>query len=92
MGGTQPPSAALAAGLIDEVVPADQLRDVACATAQRLGSLSASAYRTTKRKLRAPAIAAWRAEAHDADAAIVAQWCDDATLDAIRHFVEKTLR
>ena len=92
VGGTQPPAAALAAGLIDEVLPADQLREAACATAQRLGSLSPAAYATTKRKLRAPAIAAWRAQASDGDAAIVEQWCETGTLDAIRRFVEKTLR
>ena len=92
VGGTQPPAAALAAGLIDEVAPADQLSATAIATAQRLGALSTAAYATTKRKLRAPALAAWRAQAEGGDAAIVAQWCDPATLDAIRRFVEKTLR
>jgi enoyl-CoA hydratase len=92
VGGTQQPGPALAAGLIDEVVAPDALRDAAVATAERLGSLSAAAYATTKRKLRASALAAWRAGAADGDAAIVAQWCDPATLDAIRAFVARTLR
>lgn len=91
VGGTQAPVAALAAGLIDELAPAEQLRETSIATAQRLGSLSPAAYATTKRKLRAPALAAWRAQAADGDAAIVEQWCEPATLDAIRRFVERTL-
>ena len=92
VGGTQLPDAALAAGLVDEVVPADGLLDAAVATARRLGSLSPPAYAMTKRRLRAPILKAWRELRGDADAEIVAQWGSPVTLAAIRSFVEKTLR
>lgn len=92
LGGTMAPQPALAAGLIDEVAPAETLLEAACSVATRLASLDATAYAMTKRKLREPAIAAWRERAVNGDAAIVRQWCSDETLAAIRGFVAKTLR
>lgn len=92
MGGTQPPAAALAAGLIDETCAAENLLDQAVTVAGKLARLEPSAYATTKRKLREPALDAWRARAGRGDAEIVEQWCAPATLAAIKAFVEKTLR
>ena len=92
VGGTLPAAPALAAGLVDEVVAPDALLESAVATASRLGQLSPSAYATTKRNLRRPALDAWRSRGGDGDAEIVRQWCEPETLAAIRTFVEKTLR
>ncbi len=91
-GATLEAAPARAAGLVDDVVAADALIGAACATASRLGALAPAAWATTKRKLREPALAAWRAAAADGDRAIVDQWCSPATQQAIRQFVEKTLR
>ena len=91
-GGTFPPVQALASGLVDEVVAPDALLDSAVAAASRLAQLSAAAYATTKRNLRRPALDAWQARGAGGDAEIVAQWCSDETLGAIRAFVERTLR
>lgn len=51
------PDAALRAGYVDEVVPADQLLARAKAEAARLGALPASAYRATKTRLRQATVA-----------------------------------
>ena len=58
----------------------------------RIKWLDATAYAMTKRKLREPALSAWRERAVNGDAAIVRQWCSDETLAAIRAFVERTLK
>jgi enoyl-CoA hydratase len=92
VGGTQPPAAALAAGLIDDTCAADSLLETAVTLAGKLARLEPSAYATTKRKLREPVLDAWRARSAGGDAEIVTQWCAPATLSAIRAFVEKTLR
>ena len=83
---------ALAAGLIDETCAEENVLEAAVATATRLARLEPSAYATTKRKLREPALQAWRERGGMGDADIVAQWCAAETLAAIRKFVEKTLR
>lgn len=92
VGGTMNPGSALAASLVDELAPEAGLLDAACAVAGKLGSLEPGAYATTKRKLREPALDAWRSRAADGDAAITEQWCSEATLASIAAFVEKTLR
>lgn len=92
VGGSRISAEALAAGLVDEVVPGDDLLDAACRVAERLGQLPPAAYALTKRKLRQPALDAWRREAGDGDAGIVDRWTAPETLAAIRDFVERTLR
>ena len=62
------PDAAEAAGFLDEVVPAAAVLDRARATADQLAAFDLEVYAGTKRRVRAPWLAALRA-AIDADAA-----------------------
>jgi enoyl-CoA hydratase len=65
---------AVAAGLVDRVVPADTLLDEAIATAARLASLPAQAYALAKRRLRAPAVERIERDAPSGDAAAAELW------------------
>ncbi len=91
MGGTFPAARALSAGLIDEVVAPADLVEAACDVARRLAEAPPAAYASTKRRLRAPALEAWRRRAAE-DAAVTEQWCSSETLAAIAAYVERTLR
>lgn len=73
-GTAQPyaPLAAVAAGFLDEIAPAETLMAVARERSARLLSLHAEAFSATKQRLRAPALAALRT-AIDAD---VAGWAE----------------
>jgi enoyl-CoA hydratase len=54
------PSRALAAGMLDELCPADTLADTALQAARRLASLNPAAFAATKQRLRGPALLALR--------------------------------
>lgn len=62
------PDAAVAAGFLDEVVPAGEVMDRALAAAEQLSAFDAGVYGETKRRVRGPWLAALRA-AIDADVA-----------------------
>lgn len=61
------PHGAVAAGWLDQVVPADDCVDAAIAEARRLGAFSPAAYAQTKRMLREPTIERTRAAASRED-------------------------
>lgn len=91
MGRTYPPAEALAAGLVDEIVPADQLAVRAREVAEHLASLSPAAFRLTKRMLRAPVLKRIdRSAALDAQALEV--WTSPETHARIRDYLAKTVR
>ncbi|HET7462869.1 MAG TPA: enoyl-CoA hydratase-related protein [Longimicrobium sp.] len=91
MGRTYPPAEALAAGLIDEVVPPDALAARAREVAEHLASISPAAFRLTKRMLRAPVL-----ERVDASAALDVQaldvWLSPDTHARIRDYLARTVR
>ncbi|HZR82309.1 MAG TPA: enoyl-CoA hydratase/isomerase family protein [Candidatus Binatia bacterium] len=64
---TYPPEVGAARGLVDEVVPADVLRERALAVAAELGAILPSAFAATKRTLRADALSRMNASAPGAD-------------------------
>jgi len=77
-------SAALNAGLLDEVTPADTLLDTAIAHAATRAERGREAYRLTKRQLRRPAIE--RIE-RAGDEPVDLMWAQPAALDRIRQFL-----
>jgi len=90
-GRTYPPHEALAAGLVDEVVPPDALGDRAREVAGLLASISPAAFRLTKRMLRAPVLERIdRSAALDAEALDV--WISPDTHARIRDYLARTVR
>ena len=83
---------ALERGLIDEVVPAEALLDRACEVAEAYGALAPESYALTKRQLRQPVMDKIDAGMRTLDPEIEAVWKAPETHDAIRKYVEKTLR
>jgi enoyl-CoA hydratase/carnithine racemase len=86
-GTTYLTAEARARGLVDEVVPADELLARAEMAAERLASEPGGRFRITKRQLRAPTLAA--IAAHDADTAadVATEWERPETLAAIRAYL-----
>ena len=77
---------ALERGLVDQVVPADELLDAAEALARELGAIPTHAFALTKRLLSTPdpdEIAALDAEVH-------AVWATAETREHIRNYLEQT--
>jgi enoyl-CoA hydratase len=91
-GRTYEPDEALARGLVDELADEDSLIEHATAVAAQLGAIPAESYRTTKELLRRPALEAYERLGPEADRKTREAWGSDEVQQAIRAFVEKTLR
>jgi len=91
-GATFTPEDALGHGLVDAVVDADALLDEAVAAAEMLASRPPAAFAMTKQQLREPALNRIRAGVQLFDHAVHDLWAAPATLEAIRAYVEKTLK
>ena len=89
--GTHEPAAALALGLIDEVVEPEALLDRALATAERLASVPADTFAITKREIRRPAMDRIRSLAQTTAQEVQAQWLEPRTLDRIRAYLDRTI-
>ena len=89
--GTHEPEAALALGLLDEVVEPDALLDRALARAERLASVPADTFAITKREIRRPAMVRVRSLAQTAAREVQAQWLEPRTLDGIRAYLDRTI-
>ena len=91
-GETLTAEAALVRGLVDAVVDADQLFEEAEKAAAAMAALPPAAFALTKQQLREPAFAriSEGTQRHDAD--INRYWADASTLDAIRSYVQRTLK
>ncbi len=88
---TYEPAAALALGLIDEVVEPEALLDRALATAERLASVPADTFAITKREIRRPAMDRIRSLAQTTAQEVQAQWLEPRTLDRIRAYLDRTI-
>ena len=88
---THEPPAALALGLIDEVVEPARLLDCALARAERLASVPAETFAITKREIRRPALARIRALEQTVAQEVHAQWLTPRTLDRIRDYLDRTI-
>lgn len=91
-GETVDAEAASRLGLVDEVVPAEELQRTALETARRLASIPRATFRLTKGHLRS--VASERISRMDAvvDPEVRRLWRDPASHAAIRGYLEHTLR
>ncbi len=90
VGGTMPPAEALAASLVDEVVPAESLGERAQALAMSLASIPPESFRLTKRALRRPHLDALLQHGGTIDAEVMRVWQSAETMAAIRGYLERT--
>lgn len=89
-GETMLPDRAKVLGLVDEIVPADQLEMQAMSRARAAGSIAPAAFADVKRGLRAPRLAA--ADADSAGRRLTFDlWTREESLQRIRDFLEKTI-
>lgn len=90
-GLTLPPPEALAAGLVDELVPPESLLERSCEVARELGRIPADAFALTKRHLRRPLLERIDRYGADVDPEVLEQWSRPETLGTIRAFLERTV-
>jgi enoyl-CoA hydratase len=91
-GATYPPEEALRRGLVDELVEPAELLPRAIAEAERMAAIPAAAFELTKVQMREPAVETMRRRRAQLDARVAEYWTNPATLDAIRGYVERTLK
>lgn len=91
-GGLVSAGEALRLGLVDELVEPEGLLERAIELARRRAAVPREAFALTKRQLREPLLrrAARLAESHDPE--VIAAWTRPETREAIRAFVERTLK
>jgi enoyl-CoA hydratase len=92
LGRTYTPADAALRGLIDDVVEPDVLLQRACEAAESLGAAPVPAFLSTKDQLRQPTRDFLDAHALAIDEAVEEAWASEAARDAIRAYVEKTLK
>jgi enoyl-CoA hydratase len=90
LGQSYTPAVAVTMGLIDEVVPAEQLLADACVAATRLGAIPPESFVLNKRQLRKHTLD-WLAANPDLDEACFATWKSDEVRAAVQTYVETTL-
>ncbi len=90
-GRTLPPAEALAAGLVDEVVAAEQLLPRALEVAGQLAAIPPRVFQLTKQALRAEALARIDAGAAQ-DRAALEVWTAAETHEGIREYLRRTVR
>lgn len=78
-------------GVIDELVPDDELLDRAVAAAAKLAAIPRASFAATKKALRSPALARFREIAPVDDPEIVAAWKSPEVRAAIAAHVERAL-
>lgn len=91
-GATYTTDAAYERGLVDEVVPVEELDHRAAVVARRLALEPVARFRLTKQQLRAPTIAAIATHQAETDAAVTAEWERPETRAAIRAYLEARRR
>jgi enoyl-CoA hydratase len=91
-GETYDPEEALARGLVDRLVPEQDLLTRALEEARALLALPEATFRLTKAQLREPVVERIRIGHERHGPAIVEVWTDPAILAAVREYVEKTLK
>jgi enoyl-CoA hydratase len=91
-GNAYQPAEALERGLIDEVVPSEELLDRAVEAAAKMGQTAPSAFRITKAQIRRPFVEEMRAGAAELDPAVREVWARPETLTGIRDYVTRTFK
>jgi len=91
-GRTVTPTEALRIGMVEEVVPENQLLGHAFRTANQMAAIPEKPFEMTKRELRAPYIERFEAERARLDVEVLQTWCSPQTFNAIKAYVTRTLR
>ena len=91
-GETYPPERALDLGLVDELTAPEQLEEIAFQRARRMADVPPAAFAHTKALLRQPAVDFLARHAAEKNAEVLELWCSDATLEAVRRYVDATIR
>lgn len=91
-GRTWQPEAALARGLVDELVDAESLLDRACDIATDLAAIPAATYRATKLAVRRPLIETAQLQAQREGATIVERWCSPAVIASVQEYAARTIK
>ena len=91
-GATLEPAGALEWGLVDEVVPAESLMSTAMAAARDLARIPLPVFAVTKKQMRMDTLARIDAADRQYGSEVLDLWTAPATLDAVRAYVERTLR
>jgi enoyl-CoA hydratase len=91
-GRTWQPEEALARGLVDELVEADQLLDRACGVAEELAAIPTATFTATKMAVRRPLIEAARRQAALTDATVLERWCAPETLRHMAAYAEQNIK
>ncbi len=90
-GRTLAPREALAAGLVDELVPPEDLLERAWEAAEVLGEIPGEAFALTKRHLRRPLLERIERYGPEIDSEVLRQWSLPATRATIRAFLDRTV-
>jgi enoyl-CoA hydratase len=90
-GRTVQPREAIEAGLIDEVVAADQLSPRALEVARQLALIPTRAFTLTKEYLRAEALGRIDAASETRERGVLEEWSSPETLAHIRDYLHRTL-
>ncbi len=85
------PDAARERGFVDEIVPARSLLEHARAKAEQLAAIPPETFRITKRQLRAPLEARWRAALDGFEGRVRDAWASDEIHEAVRRYVADRL-
>ena len=91
-GATFPTDAALARGLVDEVVEPNALMERAIAAAQTLAALPPKTFAQTKQQIRQPVADRMRSDGPRVDAAAEQVWTSPETLAHIKDYVSRTFK
>jgi enoyl-CoA hydratase len=91
-GNTYDPEEALARGLVDRLVPEQDLQTRALEDARLLASLPETTFRLTKIQLREPVVERMRIGHERHGPEVVEAWTDPAIRTAVEDYVEKTLK
>lgn len=92
LGRTYGPEEALAWGLVDEVVPPDELLDRAVEGARRLAAIPRASFELTKAHLRRPVIDRMDAFEEWVEPRVAEIWSRDEIHDHIREYLDRTLK
>jgi enoyl-CoA hydratase len=91
-GATFAPKDAAALGLVDEVVAAERLTELAVAAAEQLAALRPEAFALTKSHIRQPVRDRFEREGRGIDASVAELWLAPETLTRMRDYVARTFK
>lgn len=89
---TYPPQEAAVRGLVDEIVPPEQLLDHAVAAAKKLAAISPAAFAVSKRHIRRTVHDFMNTRGREADAQVTAIWVAPETAKVVADYVARTLK